>query len=64
MPDKRQYVYCGDECEVKATGAGKHNPRVVVQAIAPNAVNLAAQAAAQAAQATQALKAGGPVTLS
>jgi hypothetical protein len=63
-PDGRKFVYCNDECEIKAAGAGNHNQKVVVQATAPNSVDLAAQAAARAAQATQALKVGGPVTLS
>jgi hypothetical protein len=62
-PDQRKFIYCGDECEIKAAGAGSHNKKVLVAPQGPNSVDLAAQAAARAAQATQALKAGGPVTL-
>jgi hypothetical protein len=63
-PDQRKFTYCSDECEIRSTGQGHHNPKTIVAAQGPNAVDLAAQAALRAQQATQALKAGGPVTLS
>lgn len=63
-PDGRKFTYCSDECEIKATGAGQHNKKVIVTPTSPNDASLAAQAAERARQATQALKTGGPVTLS
>lgn len=60
----RVYSYCSDECEIKATGAGGHNKKVIVIPHGPNATDLAAQAAARAQATTQALKSGdGKVTL-
>jgi hypothetical protein len=63
-PDQRKFVYCSDECEVKATATGVHNKKLLVTPQGPNAAQLAAEAALRAQQATQALKSGGPVTLS
>lgn len=62
--DGQKFVYCSDECEIKAAGQGVHNKKQIVVPQAPNAIDLAAQAAARAQQATQALKTGeGKVTL-
>lgn len=61
--ENKKFIYCCDECEIKATATGVHNKAVIVTPNAPNAVQLAAQAAARAQQATQQIKAGGPVTL-
>lgn len=53
-----RFVYCSDECEIKATAAGKHNKAQIIVPTGPNTVELEAQAAARARQATQALKSG------
>jgi len=62
--DKRQFLYCSDECAIKATATGIHNQKVIIAPQGPNTVEQAAFAALKAQQATAALKAGGPVTLS
>jgi hypothetical protein len=56
--DQRKFIYCSDECEAKGLGLGHHNKQVIVPAVAPNSVDLAAQAAERARQATEAIKSG------
>lgn len=53
-----RFVYCSDQCEIKAAGAGNHNKKQIVVPTGPNAVELQAQAAARAHAATAALKSG------
>ena len=57
-PDGRKFIYCSDECEITATGAGVHNKPIIIAAGADKDVNLAAQAAQRAREATAALKSG------
>jgi hypothetical protein len=60
------HVYCSDDCEISAVGAGYHNPKERKSILLPDASNAVQVAAAQAAQveaANRALKTGGPVTL-
>lgn len=57
-PDNRKFIYCSDECEIKATGQGAHNKKLVVAPTGPNTIELEAQAAARAKAATAALKSG------
>jgi hypothetical protein len=62
--DQRKLTYCSDECEIKATGQGVHNKKVIEAPVGPNAAQLAAEAAMRAQKATEALKSGqGKVTL-
>jgi hypothetical protein len=56
--DQRKFVYCSDECAIKATATGVHNKPLIVQAKAENEVALAAQAAERGRKATEALKSG------
>lgn len=58
--DKRQFSYCSDECEIKASGTGVHNklePKTIV-AGNQSQIDLAARAEHIAAQATKAMKSG------
>ena len=61
------HLYCGDECEVKATATGAHNvpePKKIISGVASAAqVEQAAAAAKAAEEATKALRAGAPVKL-
>jgi hypothetical protein len=62
----RSFVYCGDECELKAISDGTHNPVAKSSLVLPtgaNAQQVAAAEAQRAEQATKALKAGAGVTL-
>lgn len=58
--DKRQFLYCSDECEIKATSKGTHNKQEQKKIVPGNAsqIDLAARAEHIARQATQAMKAG------
>lgn len=60
--DGAEVLYCGDECEIKAAGAGKHNKpeekKIIVDAGNSASVQLAAKAAEAARAATAKIKQG------
>lgn len=64
IPDKKNFVYCSDECEIEGIKRGQHNVPVII----PGNDALAKQAAAQAerarvAEAAVRSGAGGQITL-
>lgn len=60
--DGAEVLYCGDECEIKAAGAGKHNKpeekKIITDAGNSASVQLAAKAAEAARAASARLKQG------
>lgn len=66
--DGRGLVYCSDVCEIMGTKAGKHNlpePKKIIEAASPAAIQAAVAAADAAAKSDENLKSGqgGPVVL-
>ena len=62
----RNFVFCGDECEISSVATGAHNPEERKQIVLPTGANsqeLAAAEAKRQIEINKTLKTGGPVTI-
>jgi hypothetical protein len=64
--DKRQFLYCSDQCEIEAASAGNHNPleeKKIATSVNQSQIDFAARAAHIAAEANKAMKSGSGISV-